>query len=411
MSKKWLRFSALLSLVPCMALAQSEIAVENTGIVERPIAEGGVVQEATYVHTILWTDGSGASYNIYVSDAPITDIDAGNVFRIATEIPEATQNYAHALLTPFAPGDVSNYYAVTMVDAGGTESSTVTAGVNATSAATSGTADFGQPLWWFLDEPFIDGEIDEWTFDPVSMSPDDPNHYVAGEIDGPADYSWDGAMGVDDNALYLMANATDDVFVNTIPIEDAGVWQGDSPEFYIGLYDLRPSVPRHPTPFWGNESDPSNADTDWQLMIGADAADNPARGWHFPGTHPEEFRTNWAVVGGEVFFTETAEGWRGEVRLPWTALAPDAATQVPFAPKIGMILPAQYAGNDGDDPAGGRQGQLHWAQDEAANNSWNTPSAWEKVQVIYDPKVFGLGGGGTAVEEKTWGEIKSSMGQ
>jgi hypothetical protein len=408
MRSKWLGALAAVVLLSGWALAQTGVSVENTGVVTRPAVAGQVLPETHNVHTIVWTDdkaASGESYNIYVSDKAITDVGADNVYRIGTQIPEGKQVYEHALLTPFAPGPVTNYYAVTIVK-GGAESTKVTAGTNATTAGTKGTTEFGQPLFWFTEAPFIDAEFGDWPFQPVYLSPLD-QHFLGGALDGPQDQSGNVANGINDTDLFFMGEVTDDALVNTIATLDGGIWQGDVIETYIGFYDLRPSDPRHPTTQWGNESDPTKAAPDWQLDIAGNAFDEPNRSQNYAAGMHGALQTGLGNLGLEVLTKETAAGWNLEARQPLVGLAQDPAVIAPFKPKVGMILGSTIALADGDDPSGGRQAQLFWGKDAAQNNAWNTPAAWEKEQVIYDPKVFGLGGGATSVEAKSWGQIKS----
>lgn len=411
MTKKylWALIAAVVAL-PALAFAQTDIAVENTGIVERPMVEGQPLPETHYVHTILWTDSDAASYNVYVSDAPISDIDAANVFQIGTDIPVGQQAYEYPLQTPHTPGDVNNYYAVTA-----SGSSEVTAGVNATTEATPGTQDWAQPMYWFTEEPFIDGDFSEWTFPTVDVSPDNPDNFWSGELDGADDFSYSAATGIDADNIYFRVEAVDDLFVNVNEDGAASIWQGDSMEWYHGMYDLRPSKPRHPTFMYGNESDPSKAEPDVQYVIAGNAFDNPQRSHvYLDRENAGELQTSMGNMGLEVQSLETDNGWLIEARLPLEGLVLDPAVIAKFEAKLGKIIPTIYAGNDGDDPAGGRQVWLASAKDEAAINSWNTPSAYQQEQVIYDPRVFGLGEPSepsTAVEEQSWGQIKSGFSQ
>ena len=407
MKSKWIWAIAIAIAVPGLVFAQTEIGVENTGVVERPMVEGQVVPEMNNVHTILWTDSGADSYDIYVSEAAITDIDASNVYKIAEGVAAGQQAYEYALHTPFAPGDVVNYYAVTA-----SGSSEVTAGVNATTDGTAGTTEWSQPYFYFVDSPVIDANFGDWPFDPVAISPENPDNFVGGEIDNAADFSGIMAMGTDADYIYFRAEMTDDILVNVNPDEPEGggaIWQGDCMEWYIGLYDIRPSDELHPLTQFGTEGNPANAEPDWQLNIAANSFDNPMRSHAYDAGVAGDLLGSLGSYGLEVLTVETAAGWSVEASLPYEGLVLDPALVSLYVPKIGHINPVDYVGNDGDDPAGGRQGQLFWAKDESANNSWNTPAAWQMHHTIYDPKVFGLGGGATAVEAASWGQIKAGL--
>ncbi len=408
MRSKWIKTAILCCALPGLALAQTDIVVEDTGIVERAFSEGLVVSETHYVHNIRWTDTDAEGYDIFVSAAEITDIDADGVFKIAEGVPAGRQAYEYALQTPFAPGDVVNYYAV--VASG---SSQVTPGENATTEGTSGTAEFGQPLFWFVEEPFIDAEFSEWLFEPVPMSPGSPDNFFTGEWDGEEDFGCWTATGVDADNLYFRSESVDDIMYNVNETGSPAIWQGDVVEWYLGFYDLRPSQPRHAEYEIGNETDPDAANVDWQFDIAVNAFDDPARGHAYiagQGLFP------LSDAGLEVL--TTVEGGDGEpvstaleARLPLAGVVHDPALMSTWQPRIGNIVGSNFVCNDGDDPAGGRQGHLHWAQDESAIGSWNQPSTWGREQVIYDPRVFGLGDPSTSVKAKSWGEIKAGVAQ
>ena len=409
MKNKWLG-AAMLALTPAVVFAQTEIAVENTGSVERPMAEGQVVSEVNYVHTILWTDGSAGSYDVYVSESAITDVAAAAVYRIGTGIPVGQQAYEYPIQTPFADqvGAVDLFYAVT---AGG--SSAVTAGVNATTSATSGTREWSQAFYWFLDAPFIDATFGDWPFDFVELSPENPDNFFAGEIDNAEDFSGRLAMGVDEDNVYWAVDVTDDVLINVNETGSGDIWQGDSVEMYIGYYDLRPSDLLHPLSQFGNESDPHLAEPDWQLVVAANAFDNPQRSHSYDGSAADEAGVPNRPLGDaglEVLTADLGDGdWAIEAALPHVGMQYDPSLVGVFSPQIGLINNAVDVPNDGDDPSGGRQGQLFWASDESANNAWNTPASWQKHHTIYDPRVFGLGAPPTAVESSTWGQIKAGV--
>lgn len=411
MRAKWLLVALVAALVPGLVLAQTEIAVDNTGVVTRPTVDGQVLPETHHVHTILWTDDAsvtGETYNVYVSTKPITDVGAADAYLVGSGIPEGQQTYEYALLTPFAAGAVANYYAVTRVTSAGIERTSITAGSNATTSAVTGTAEYGQPMFWFVNEPFIDGEFGDWPFTPVYLDPTSPDNFYGGEISGPDDMSGDIALGINDENLFFMARTTDDALVNTIEGGTTDIWKGDAAEWYVSLYDLRPSEPRHATMQWGNETDPSKAEPDYQIDIAGNAFDDPIRSCVYASgainaTYMEPLR------GLEVQTKLNGQGeggWSLEAMMPLTGLAQDPAVIEPYDPQIGHILGCTYALADGDDPSGGRAGQLFWAKDASVNNAWNVPASFQREMVIYDPKVFGEGTA-TSVEQRSWGQLKA----
>ena len=96
---------------------------------------------------------------------------------------------------------------------------------------------------------------------------------MAGTIDNADDFCYVHAMGIDDTYLYFRLEATDDVLLN----EDSGtaIWNGDSASWLFGLYDMRPSTPRHVE--FGSVDDPETPEPDWLLIIAGNAGDDPHR--------------------------------------------------------------------------------------------------------------------------------------
>ena len=379
-------------LLPALVAAQSSINIEDVGIIERPLVEGQVVPDVSYVHNIQWTDDGSGPYTVWVSDSQITDAGADNVFVIGTGIPERQQQYEYPIHTPFAAGAVSNFYAVSGGD------------VTATTSATGGNATHNEPLFWFLDAPFIDGDLSDWTHQPISIL--SSSNFVNGESDGDEDLSLTTAMGIDADAIYMQCDVTDDIRSNALE-DGPGVWQGDGCEWYIGYYDIRPSTPRHIESQCG-------AETDWQFVIAYNAVDGNRAPFGDGGeTCADNFNSGMLIGTGIDLFasgeTLADENWRVEASIPHDGLVIDRAVR--WNPTIGDISPATIAVNDQDDPAGGRQGQPFWGQDAFIGEAWHAPASWENTVTIYDPKVFGLGlgGGPTAVEENSWGALKNSV--
>jgi len=409
MRTKFLWAVVICALLPLMAFGQTDIFVEDIGTVERPLVETQAVPDLHYVHLIQWTDGSAASYNVYVSDAAITNVTADDVYRIGTQIPAGQQAYEYPLQTPEAPGEVTNFYAVTAVSAAGVENTAVTAGVSATTAGLAGITDFAQPMFWFIDAPAVDGDFGDWPFEAVYMDPESPDSFCAGDQDGASDISGFVANGLDADYLYFRAEVTDDALVNTVETGDGGIWNGDNVEWYLGLYDLRPSTPFHNEITYGNESDPTAAEPDWQMDIAGNAFDDAQRTFLYNQGKAGDLNQPMGNYGLEVLTQETAEGWSIEASIPFDGLAIDPSVVAPFAPKVGMIISSCFAIADGDNTEGGRDAQLFWASDASANNLWKTPATRQREQVIYDPRVFGLGALPTAVEAMSWGAIKAAV--
>ena len=347
------------------------------------------------VHTITWTDAAGLTgetYNVYMSESPITDVTADGVYLIGTGIAEDEGSYEYQLYTPFKPGgdDVTYYYAVTSVS-DGVENTAVVPGSNATTEGESGTTTWGWAMIWFgaggYTPPELDGDLSEWEAilsydDVVYIDPTSPDNKVTtGTIDDAADMSGYFWVGTDEDALYFANDATDDYLENTYPYDEGNMWKGDSPEFYVGIYDMRPSDPRHEDYEATDEPDfqidqKANAGTDFCFHVFVN-------GKRTPGDMGVTGTEQWC---GPRVEGDLTSGYYIESKLPYVSLDWDPACPPVPHPKIGWVLPCNVMYNDTDTPGGtDREGQLSWANNDDAGASWDRPDVWQHQVVVYDP--------------------------
>ena len=341
------------------------------------------------VHIITWTDQanlSGETYNVYVSQVPITDLNFSSAYLIGTQIPEGQQSYEYQLFTPFESRLVTYYYAVTSTVAG-IENTTIIPGKNATTVGEDGTTTWGAPMIWFgkggFPPPVCDGEIDEWGFfNIIYLDPTSPvNKITSGEISDAADLSGYLWCGADEEALYFAADITDDYLENTYPFDVGDMWKGDAVEFFLGLYDLRPSDPRHED--YGFTSEP-----DFQILIKANAGTDLCfhvytNGKRTPGDMGITGTEQWC---GPRILGDLTSGYYIEAKLPYESLNWDPALPPVPHPKIGWVLPCNIMIDDTDTPGGvDREGQLSWSNHDDAGASWDRPDVWKHQVVIYAP--------------------------
>jgi len=168
---RWLIVGLLLIGIPALSNAQipTDITVTNNNT----------------VHIISWTDAeglTGETYNVYMSTSPITDVTAFTVYRIGTGIPEGVGSYEYQLYTPWEPGPVTYYYAVTVVSEG-VENTTIEPDVNATTTGEDGTTTWGWAAIWvdgtIFNPPVINGDFSDWPATPsfwVHCYPENPDN-------------------------------------------------------------------------------------------------------------------------------------------------------------------------------------------------------------------------------------------
>lgn len=402
-------FTLFIAMIAILALVTVGSAQSPTGI---------SVQNNDTVHLIYWTDATGvtgASYNIYVSDKAITNIDASNVYRIATKIPAKTEQFEYGLYSPFDSKAVTNFYAVATVTSNGKVIGTVTAGENATTKGAAGTTIYAPTMWWFDTPPAIDANLADWSgVKVVNVNVSSGKFYLAPVADNDADCSYNFGFGCDKTAFYLSYEVTDDVYVNTTQGSTKDLYKGDCVDIYMGTYDKRPSELFHDK-YYVTEK---GADFSWETT--ANNNGDVTRTWMY-NRAGYAGATAGPFLGSKVASKQNgkgAAGWNVEAALPFEELKKlFTGITFPIAPEFGMAFPFNAAVDDGDDPAGGRQGQLFVSAAGAlpdATNSWNNPRGWQNVAVLFDPKVFGRArtsdaGGPTAVQSATWGKIKSFM--
>ncbi|MCD6165573.1 hypothetical protein J7K19_02540 [bacterium] len=354
-----------------------------------------IVTNQNTVHVISWKDAtalSGETYNVYVSQNPITDLNSPFVYLIGTQIPEGQQSYEYQLYTPNDPVTVTYYYAVTSV-VNGVENTTLSPGINTTTDGEPGTTTWALAMVWLdgikFHPPTFDGDLSDWVGYPrIYIDPTSPdNRITAGVIDGPQDLSGYFYYAADQNNLYFAADVTDDYLVNIWTADQGNVWKGDGVEFYLGLYDQRPSDPPH-------DDFQVQPEPDYQILIKANAGTGPAFHIYTNGkTTTEGNPTITEQWCGERIAGDPTSGWIVEAKLPYEALTwdPVAYPQV-IRPAIGWVLPTNIGINDTDVPGlGERQGQLMWSNHDDAGASWDRPETWKHQVVIYDPKMFGPG--------------------
>lgn len=345
------------------------------GVVNTVTTAGAVFQ----LFHITWEDNEigTETYNVYMSDAPITDVTAPGVKLIGNAIPHGTQYYD---FRPYSSKvtEVTRYFAVTAIDASGAEfelgaNSAVGPLVCATSAPAKAmyVKDFANVF-------SLDGLDTEFTdYKQYGLKAERHNGSdTTGWTPESPDMSWNATFIVDDNYLYISADVTDnDINANGNEpvVSGSQAWMGDALEFYIGFYNAI----IEPQPHLYKDVDLAGTG-DWRIGFTAwgSTQKSGSSDFEFPG------------VERTVYQKFTGDGYIIEVRIALDSLAKGGDLQV----VNGAMLPLRIDGTD-MDPAGGDTERTLWTGWGNTGNSedWKRPSTFGFLEVV---------GGPTAVEEK-----------
>ena len=323
-----------------------------------------------YVH-IQWVDNPIATtYNIYMSDSRITDIDDEDVIRIADDVPNGTQTWEHRPYTRDG-SEVSLYYAVTANSPDGitpVTSNSRSGKMTLTSSVTAKAkydADFASKFTLDgLDTEFQ--EYAEYQLQPESAGGDES----AGWTVESTDLTWNNTFVIDDDYLYISANVTDDDLnaAGEGPmVEGTQPWQGDALEFFIGYYDATLLDDYH------NYRDVDAEGTgDWRIAFTA---------WGTTGT-ASSINTAFPGVETTVFQKFAGDGYIVEARIALDSLALNNDMVV----VDGAMLPMQINCND-LDPSNGDENrtlQANWGS-SGNNEAWLRPGCWAFLEVLGGP--------------------------
>lgn len=160
-------------------------------------------------------------------------------------------------------------------------------------------------------------------------------------------------LGWDDEALYVRADLKDQTPLKNPQSGDA-IWNGDNLEICLST---------------DPQADPNRgffSATDWQFgfSTGDPTKNHEPRSWEWS-------KLKGPVPGAEVTATATAEGYRLEVKLPWSAMRD-------FQPKAGMVLGFDLALDNGGSE-GTRVGQWIW---NGNSSFYNNPTQWGTLSLV-----------------------------
>ncbi|MBP6672000.1 MAG: T9SS type A sorting domain-containing protein [Bacteroidetes bacterium] len=329
-----------------------------------------------YWNKLSWVDNKlgTETYNIYMSNSPITDLKAVGVVKLASGVPHGEQQWAHRPFT--TNGDTKTYYyAITATDGINETALSVDGTAGPLSVKTSTTAkikyvsDFASKFSLDgLDDEFVPYKANQLVPEGVSGDSNQTKLWTPTS----ADINFKVTLVIDKEYLYISGDVTDDDLRNAA---DMQAWQGDAFEFYMGLYDTRPLVAYHPKGV-------QHALGDWRvgfLATGNVALDGGAA-------------TTIAGAEATVFQKLTGDGYIIEARIALDSLAEGKN----FTLVNGMMMPLKIDNNDYDPTKGdaARSMIAQWGtsgssseESGGVNNDqvWLRPDSWGMMEVIDGP--------------------------
>lgn len=324
-----------------------------------------------WIH-LNWTDNTikTETYNLYVSEKPITDVSADGVVKFAPGIPHGLQSYAQR---PYSSdGSVKNlYYAVTSV-ADGIETA-IEDKSKAGPIAVKTTPTFKvKYVKDFASKFSLDGLDNEFTdYKTGLIIPESAGSPRATSSWTPesADLSFKITLVVDDKYLYISADINDDEVINNNTYQ---AWQGDAIEFFMGFYDARTLKEWHGKNF-------QHANGDWRFAFTS------------RGTTALDGGTDAAIPGCEAttYVKFSGDGYICEARIVLDSLAKGNKFG---AVTNGMLFPFRIDCNDVDllkgDTGRGLQcgiGGVPTGGRVDLNEDWTRPHGWGFMEVIDGP--------------------------
>jgi len=307
------------------------------------------------------------TWDIYMSEEPMTSLEDDGVIRIATDIPHGEGNWAHR---PWSPtGEAKSYY-YAIIGKMPEESTTLDA------VAQVGPIEFevtNIPAIATYDPNFsdlfsLDGMDTEFTenYKAHMMLPEGAgsDSSVGWTLES-ADCMFRNTFVVDDKYLYLSADVTDDDVITEEGVAES--WKGDALEFFISAYDIGDL-----TGAWHTKGDVNAAGTgDHRLAYTA---------WGTYELNGYEVIESYPGIESVVYQKWGGDGYIIESRIELDSLHAD----YDFTVEKGMMLPLKIDCNDMDPTKGDetRTLQPSWggvsADSTYAGNSesWLRPSCW-----------------------------------
>ena len=298
---------------------------------------------------VTWTDidgEEGEMYHVFGSTNPITDLNAGGIEAIATNVIEGAQTATHYLVSPLEDMAVTYYYAVLCIDAAGNIGAP-----GITSSPVTNQAKGIPTISLNVPSSFVaDGDLGEWTNSgimPFIINPTTGG--VWSNVDDESDLNGTVYLAIDDDYLYFAADVIDDDY----HFGEGNWWDQDALQLFLGLYDSR--GPKHSAIKRGEEPDyviyanenTLQLDNPGNVSIGNSDEEH----YHFEMFDPDY------VVEGKISL-DTLAALSGDPR---------------FHPANGMKVPIDIYFHDNDN--GTWEGNIGYST-LSNDQQWNNPGEW-----------------------------------
>jgi len=322
---------------------------------------------------LRWADtGPGTeTYDVFMSKAPITDLSAAGVIRIADKVPHAEEYWVHRPWTTDG-SDQTYYYAVVANKEDGTQTelnNDCAIGPVTTKTCVTAKAPYVAD---FASKFVLDGlanEFDDYT--SYKLGPENANGTDGtGWTPESTDLGWYTTFVIDDDYLYISADVTDDD-LNAVGSEPkySGTqpWMGDALEFFIGYYDV------NLLDDWHKHNDVDAPGTgDWRIAYTA---------WGTTGTATSN-NTTFPGVETTVYQKFTGDGYIIEARIALDSLAMNNDMVVVDGARMPMQINCNDLDPTNNDEA--RTLQANWGG-QAGHEVWKRPSGWGFLEVVNGP--------------------------
>jgi len=298
-------------------------------------------------------------FDVYLSEAPISDLNAEGVIKIGSDVPHGTGYWSHRPYT--ATGEAKTFY-YTVIAKMGEDVTEITA------EGSAGPIEFTKtnlPAIATYDPEFaskftLDGLDTEFTeeYKQHSMVPE-----LAGNAEADAwtlestDLMFHNTFVMDDDYLYISADVTDNSVLTEQGVSQA--WQGDALEFFFGAYDIREETAWHTK---GSVGTAGTGDHRWAFTA-----------WGTIELNGYQAVESYAGVEFIVYQKWGGDGYIIEAKVNLDSLSADGNFEV----AEGMMLPMKIDCNDRDPESNddGRTLSCH-AFTVGNTENWLRPSCW-----------------------------------
>ncbi len=315
-----------------------------------------------------WEDNAlgTETYNIYMSEQPITDVTAQGVKKIYAGIPHGMQLYGWRPWT--SDGSEKTYYfAITAFDGVAETALNDQCKVGPFTLTTTETYRV-QYVENFASAFVLDGDASEFAPYLTNIVTPEDGSYADDALDwltASTDMNYSITFVIDDNYLYISADVVDD----DLRVDAAAqAWEGDALELFMGFYDVRPLTEPHAKNF-------TNANGDWRIGFMSDGSTA------LDGGSP----TTIDGVEATVFQKFSQDGYIIEAKLDLDKMAAGGTFQL----ANGMMMPFKIDGTDQDPSLGDTQrslivqvGGMPNDDDISGDQTWLRPDAWGYIEVI-----------------------------